>query len=318
MSITVTDVVSQFGAYYIKGSQAEKDLYKLLYNQTDISELFTLMPGTDTLIRKSDARLTEIVQPYQDAFTPKGALTFKPVEIALFEMKIDIQENPSKLEASWLGFLTGEGIDRKSWPFVRWYMEVHIIRQKKRDMEKQAYFAGVYGAPTAGTAGAANTVMNGINKVRKTHITNSRTTPITIGAPSTDPVTWCEQVETFVNAIDEDARQEDMVIAMSKVLHRRYRAGKRKKYNAYYDQTPELNLVTDNDNISVKGYDSMSGSSVIWTSPKWNNILGQKRSNAGFQVENVDRNVKIFTDWWEGLGFIIPEYLFTNDSDLPS
>jgi len=34
------------------------------------------------------------------------------------------------------------------------------------------------------------------------------------------------------------------------------------------------------------------------------------------QVENVDRLLKFFTDFSMGIGFIIPEIVFTNDLDL--
>lgn len=321
MSIVATDVVTEFGAFYIKGSQNEKDLYKLMYNQTETAELFTTVQTQDTVIRKGDSRLTELLQPFQKAFTPKGTLTFKPVSIPLFKMKVDVQETPDDLEANWLGFLAElDTTDRKKWPFVRWFMEVHILRQMDRDKELNAIFKGIYAAPTPGIAGAANTSMDGFNKIRKNQISAGRVTPIALGALSSDEQTFCEQIETFARSMDQDvlAGNEPMTIAMSQTLARRYRRGKRKKYNMNYAQASDLMTVEDFDQIRVKGYDSMASSNVIFASPKWNLVRGQKRSSRQMQIENVDRTVKIYTDWWEGVGMIIPEYLFTNDQDLPS
>jgi hypothetical protein len=32
-----------------------------------------------------------------------------------------------------------------------------------------------------------------------------------------------------------------------------------------------------------------------------------------FQIENVDRQVKVYTDFWVGVGMVIPEVFFCND-----
>jgi hypothetical protein len=62
----------------------------------------------------------------------------------------------------------------------------------------------------------------------------------------------------------------------------------------------------------------MNLSDKLWCTPKSNAIkLGKKTQNMNaVRVENVDRLVKMYSDWWCGVGFVIPEIVFTNDRDL--
>jgi hypothetical protein len=62
----------------------------------------------------------------------------------------------------------------------------------------------------------------------------------------------------------------------------------------------------------------MNGESKIWATPQENAIFAVKGfENAnGFQLESVDRNVKIWTDFNIGAGFLLKDLVFTNDQNL--
>jgi hypothetical protein len=45
-------------------------------------------------------------------------------------------------------------------------------------------------------------------------------------------------------------------------------------------------------------------------------VKGYENSQA-FELEKEDRKVKIWSDWFAGIGFILPDLIFTNDQDLP-
>jgi hypothetical protein len=128
-----------------------------------------------------------VVQPFQKQFTPLAGVTFQPVEIKQFRMKVGAQEYPDELEATWLGFLDSPEVDRKAWPFVRWYVEVYLIPQIKQDIELNEIYQGVYAAPEAGTPGAAGTSMDGLKITINRHIANGLISPIATGTVETDP-----------------------------------------------------------------------------------------------------------------------------------
>lgn len=317
-TITATQVIADFGAYYKQGSQNMESLLLRPFEAFGTREAFTNVPTNSTRLEYSDVQVDEILQPYQDAYTPKGGVTFLPVTIDLKQIKVDQQFNPNKLVNTWLGFLTNNKTDRKTWPFIRWFIEVYLLKKLFEDLEKQAVYKGAYAAPVAGTPGAANTVIDGIKKIINDAITATTITPIPTGAPSADAVTWCEQVEEFVKTIPELFWDKNIDINMNRTLRIRFIEGKKKKYNMYYAQESDLETVANFPTMKVKGRASMNGSNKIWGTPIENAVFAAKGfENAnGFELESIDRSVKIWTDFHIGLGFLLKDLVFTNDQDL--
>ncbi|SHL26766.1 hypothetical protein [Hymenobacter psychrotolerans] len=318
MSLQTSAIIAEFGAYYINQGQNLQRLAKLLFRPSVTDSLLTPILTDETVYRAAKTLMTRVLQPFQKAYTPLASVTFTPVGIEQFKMKIDTAEYPDELEASWLGFLTGEGIDRKSWPFIRWYIEEYLIPQSNQDYELLEVYNGVYVAPTAGTPGAAGTSMNGLKKTINTHITAGRITPIVTGALETDPEALVEQLEQFADRIGQAYWSIPMQLAVSEQVQRRFLRGQERKYGKNTKVEGMLGDKINNTNITVVGLPSMSGANKIWCTPKANAlVLGKRTGNQGkFQVENVDRQVKVYSDWSKGVGFIIPEIVYTNDQDL--
>lgn len=317
-TITATQIVADFGSYYRNEGQNMQSLLLRPFEAFGTREAFTNVPTESTQLRYTDAQVGEILQPYQDAYTPKGSVVFLPVKIDLMPVKVDQQFNPTKLVNTWLGFLTNEKTDRKTWPFIRWFVEVYIFNKLYEDLEKQAIYKGVYAAPVAGVAGNAVDVIDGAKKLINDAITAGDITPIVTGAPSADPVTWCEQVEAFVESTPELYWDKQIDINMNRTLALRYYRGKKKKYNLNYAQVADLQTVEEFDGFRIKGRASMSASAKIWGTPRENAIFAVKgfENSTALEVESVDRNVKIWTDFHIGEGFLLPDLVFTNDQDL--
>lgn len=322
MAITATDIVTEFGAYYLgnENNQNAARILRLPLQTSETVELFPLqLTENEGLERRAKATIDRVLQPFQKGFTPIGTSTFTPQSIAMFRQKIDLQETPDDLEKTWLSFLTSQNLDRATWPFVRWWLETLIMPGYQRDLEMNEIYAGNYAAPTPGTAGAASTSMDGIKTIiNDAYAAGNLDSMITLGAVPTDPTEFCTYVEDFVRGIPELYWNDTLTIAMSKVLQQRYRDGQRAKYNKNYAQATDLDTVLDYTNIRVKGVFSHSGSTKIWTSPEWNKTrLVKGIGNMGnFKIESVKREVAVFTDWWLGIGFWVPELIFTNDVEL--
>ena len=108
-----------------------------------------------------------------------------------------------------------------------------------------------------------------------------------------------------------------MFAGLNETLERRFMRGYRKKYgqNANFADT---NRVVDFTRVTLKGLPSMGNSPAIWATPNGNAVrLMKKTQNMNnVQLENVDRQIKLYSDWFSGAGFILGELLFTNDLDL--
>lgn len=329
MAIEVADVVAQFGAYYKPGSDNQKNLRDMLYKPSETAALFQPRPSDDTIWRGTFASMDRIVQPFQKAFTPLGTITFKPAEFSLHQLKIDMKETPDDLEATYVGFLTSvPEIERANWPFVKWLMEKHVMPKKEEDLEVYEYFKGVYAAPAPGVAGAAGTAMNGIRKFIRTYNTAGRTNlgngAIATGAAADSDVDFCEQVEEFVESIPSVFRSKIDSVVMSKENRTKYRRGKRKKYGLQVNfltgvGASDLDTIEDYPNISVMGLESHNGSDLMWATLAANRIRPQKKAALAKTMavkEFSAREVSLYTDWWEVLGFEVPEFIFHNDQDL--
>jgi hypothetical protein len=317
MALAIADVVAQFGAYYLNNNQNLASLYQLLRRATQTESMFTPVNTDDTIWRAAKTLFSRVVQPFQKQFTPLAGVTFVPVAIQQFKMKVDAQEYPDELEATWLGFLDGEGIDRKSWPFVRWYCEVYLIPQIKQDIETLEIYQGVYQAPVNGVAGPAGTSMDGIKVTINRHITAGRITPITTGVLETDPLAFVDQIEAWVDGIDKAYWSIPMMLGCSETLERRFLRGQERKYGKNTGGGA-LGTTVNNTNITLKGLVSHQNTEKFWCTPVANAVMLRKRiqNQTAIQVENVDRLLKFFTDFSMGIGFIIPEIVFTNDRDL--
>lgn len=316
-TIDIADIISSFGSYYLDGGQNQNDLLMRPFEKFGTREAFNLRPTNDTILRLAAIEVEEILQGYQDTFTSKGGVDFAPIEIALTQVKIDNEFNPNKLVASWLGFLANNKIDRSTYPFIKWFIEDYLLKQVDKDLEMKAIYTGSKVTPTPGTAGAAIEAMDGIKKQINAGITATTITPIVTGAAAVNPIDWCTQVEDFTKSIPEIYWPENMPLNMSMVLERRYKEGRRLKYNMSYAQVTEMSLVQDT-NIRVVGRMSHFGSEKIWATTARNYVMGVKgySNKSMFEIEHVKRKVAIYSDWWIGIGYLLADEMFTNDQDL--
>jgi hypothetical protein len=313
----VAAIVSEFGAYYINQGQNASRLVKLLYEKSETEKAFTTVITDETKWRGSEAVVSRLLQPFQKQWTPTGAASFKPIDIDAFKLKLDFEDYPDELEATWLGFLADANLDRKEWPFVRWLVETHILPRMNQDYELNEIFLGVYGAPTPGTPGAAGTAMNGIKHIRNSFIDAGRITPILTGPLETDPMDFVDQIEEFVDDINTRYWNQPMELNVSQQLERRYLRGYERKYGRNLDYKG-MGTKVEGTNITLVGRPSHNGSDIIWATPAGNAVRLVKKSQNMNQVriENVDRKVKLYTDFWTGIGFLIPEIVFTNDVEI--
>lgn len=313
----IQDVITEFGAYYQARGQNISRLYQVLRKKLQSESMFTSTITDDTIWEATKVIYGRLVQAYQKGFTPINPLEFKPVKITMFHHKVDTKETPHDLEATWLGFLADNNVSPKEWPFIRWWIEQQIVPQIEDDMETLEIGKGVRVEPVTGTAGAAGAGMDGFLTIIKNHITAGRTTPITMGAIPTganSDAEFVQYVEDFADQIDDKYWNQPMELNMSLKLVRKYRRGYKELYGKNTTGSEVTNNVSET-NLTIVGRDSMRGANRIFCSPKDNSVVLKKKTEnqKRFDVQAVDREVKVLTDWWYGVGFILPELVFAND-----
>lgn len=303
MGIVKTDLVTDFGAYYINEGQNETRLLSALREKSVTTSYAKPIIHDGDVYRFSNVSLSEIVQGFQKAFTKKGDATFTPNEIRLRNLKIDLAMHPDEVKGSWLGFLAGlEPQERASWPLVRYLLENEIVPAIPHDLETQAYFKGAYVAPTAGTATTTAQTMDGLKTIITAGLAGDMTT-ITL----TDAITASnafDRVEEFVDGLSEltDKGIKSRIYMDPKIV-RWYHRDKRNTHGTDVNYDP-MKPVVDFTNVEIVGLPSMAGEKMIWATPV-DNFLYIRKAN-GMQspkIEESKREVFLMLDWWEGLGF---------------
>lgn len=308
MSIETTDIVKEYGAYYIDGGQNKSRLMRQLLFGRETTKYARTIKTDDTVYRLAGSSMTSVVQGFQKAFTPKGELKFVPNPIQLYKLKVDFSVYPDDIEDNWLGFLADHSLSRKDWPLIRYIMEEHLYKQIDNDMELNEYYKGVYAKPTDGTPGLNGASMNGLKYLLGGANINRLT-----GIGPLDPGTIHDQVEAAVEQMKEEYQGQAITVGLSPKWARAFLKDKR-SLGFYNITTPgEIDNKVDFSKATVQGIPSMIGTDDIWLTPQ-NNFLHitKKGENAGrVKVEEAKRCVDILTDWWEGLGFGFNELVYT-------
>jgi hypothetical protein len=309
MAIIVTDIVNEYGAYYLKSEQNMSRLNRLLLFGRETTKIARQIKTDNTVYQLAESNITSLVQPFQKTWTPKGNVTFTPNPIQLFKMKVDMELYPDDIENNWLGFLASENQNRKEWPLVRYIMEQHLIQKIEEDLELKVYYKGVYSAPAAGTAGATETAMNGL----KHHLTNNSKIQRLTMDPLEASIIY-DQLEDAYDQIAEVYQNTPMLICLAPQWRRAFLKDKRAQGFYEHAGPSQIDDALDFSPARVKALPSMIGTDDIFITPTQNLLHITKKGNnaSSFRVEESKRCVSIMTDWWEGLGFGLNEVVWTN------
>jgi len=311
MALTVSDVVTSYGSYYVDEGQNAKRVLQLLTQGRELPNFCTPMVTNDTIFRLANSTIGEVVQGFQKTFTAKGGIEITPNEIRLYHMKVDDEFTPDDLQATWLAFFANlSDAERKNWPFVKWAIENHYMKRMYSDVEKNAYYKGEYEAPATGVAGTAAKAMTGLRKQLQDGVDAGTINSIDIETLDADTI--FDQVELFTDSISQEYQGTEMNVFMSPYWYKKYMQDKRaqgfyQKFNA-----GDFDDGIDFTPLNVKPLVSMTGTTDIFCTPKANLLWLYSSDKKSFKLEEAKRSVALMLDWWEGLGFGINGAVWTN------
>lgn len=317
MAIAVGDVVTEYGAYYEKSGQNKSRILQMLFQGTETEKQMTKMKTDQTIFKLSQGVIDDLVQPFQKAFTPKGTVTFTPNPIELDHIKVDFKMFPDDIEAMWLGFLASDNLKRTEWPFVRYAIEKYLIPKILDNLELKEVYKGVAATPTPGTAGATGTSLTGLQKKIQTAIDAGTANSVILGTLT--PSNIFDAVETFIDAISTRYQTVKMPVCMDPVLVKWFFRDKRSKGFYQISSDKQIDNSIDFSQQYVVPLPSMHGTAEMFATPKANMLYLTKKdqNKSKFEIQGVDREVKLLTDWYEGVGFGINEIVWSNILETP-
>lgn len=332
--LNIQAIVDEWGKRYTPEGQTAKDIKTQLFTPSETEAFFMKRPNDGDYFKSGYATIDEVTQAFSIPFVKKGTTTFKPWESKLGVFKTDGLMTPDRLRNSWLGFLADiKEVDRSKWPLLVWFVRELLIPKIHEEMELEQAFYGwqltgydpdpltrtVDGATltrefeSENSQTPANAAMDGIKVQIIRMVQKSRANVINSGALSADPVTFCTQIEDFVEQIPAQLRRKIDFLFSSEVLVNRYIDGRREKYNKYHAQESDL-LAIDKSPIRMQRLYSMEGSQKLWATPAANRVRAiAKDVDARFDMQKENRSVKYLNDWKKVLTFDVPEFVVTND-----
>ncbi|MGK4567831.1 hypothetical protein [Flavobacterium sp. 3HN19-14] len=311
MSIVKTDLVAAFGDHYINEGQNLDRLKSALRIPTTTPNTAKPIIHDGEVYRFSNVVFQEIIQAFQKQFTAKGNLTFKPNEIRLRNIKIDLSLYPDDVKGSWLGFLGSlTDQERKNWPIVRYLLESEVVPQLKMDLETKAYFKGVYVAPTPGTPGNAADCMDGIKVMLDEGIADNSMQMLTL-PEEPSKTNMFDSFELIADQLDDTLSAVPVTIYASTKNVKAYLRDKRNTHGSDVNYDGKKITIDFADNVKIVGLPSMAGSNYIWATPDFNYLyLRRQNGMSEPNVEESKREVFLMLDWWEALGFGYNELVY--------
>jgi len=316
--MNVTDIITEYGAYYKDGGQNKKRILSMLSQGLVTPGYCTPIKTDETIYQLGQLTMGNIVQSFQKSWTPKNPAAFKPNELRLYHIKVDTDITPDDIEATWLGFLASKDVKRADWPLIKFLIEhpdQGIIAAINRDMELFEYGKGRYEAPVEGTPGITGKSMNGLIIQLEQGVAAETINSIDIGA--LNAATIFDQVEAFVDGISEIYQNVAMDIHMSPKWHKLYHRDKRAQGFYSFPSEADVNKLSGKVDFTpqqVVALPSLSGTNVMFATPKANMLhLTKKLENkTKLDIQESKRVVNILGDWWEGIGFGIDAAVWTN------
>lgn len=318
-TITVTTAGNALGQYCVRyGDRINQTLRQGFEFERDLPKV-----SCDYAYQGQDVTISDILQPYQVAFTPNNTETFDGPQNILQIGKVDLEFDWAQMNDfydKWKCNWFEAGKETNLWTYPRYIMD-QVVLPKVIDEINEVSWSGVYAAPTPGTPGALATTFDGFGKLIADAITATTITPIVVGALL--PATFVAQTRTFCAGVPMRYRYKPGTIYMSKTNAQLYAddfAAKFPGREVVEKDHDRQYLRVDHYNKRIVGLTAMEGSDrfVLQFDNMDGLIIGTKRGMPTlpqFRVQSLpaDRAMKVVSEIYRFYGVETWNNTFVSD-----
>tara|TARA_R110002020_G_scaffold475112_1_gene708615 strand:+ start:9105 stop:10664 length:1560 start_codon:yes stop_codon:yes gene_type:complete len=325
-TIDVADLRAEFGTYL--NNQRNLDIVRqILAGFTSAKYMTTVLAVTEW--RATEALITSVVQQFTPEWTPLGKGKFRPLVIKNKRHKINVPIKPVEVLDSYLFYLYDEGLAPDQMPITKYITEVLVKPRMLQDLEMRMVFKGKYvekawGDVTANDPGTKpEESMDGFETIlvdSKALAGGANDTYINY---FTQTINWKtatdQQVLDFINAFVDwinPLYQTDMMpVFCSLDVYKRYKRAYKKIWGAG-SGTEKTSFGEDVIDYSMNTLVPLAGmykSPILFSTPKENFIKLRHKNevpNIINDVQKADYVVKLFGEFWLGVGFAIGDAVF--------
>jgi len=309
--VDITQLNLELGAFMKK---KKNEIFTALFQDIELENFMNSVPDIQDEYEFATSTSSELLQPFQCDFTPKGEVQFQGRLNKVRQIKMDyVLDCIDDIQRSWIGFLADEGKSRKDWPLVKFIVTNHLIPQIREEIDDMSY-NGVFAAPIPGTPGASLTSTDGLGTQIATFIGSGDLVPIAV--PAVTPTNILDGVETFCDGLPNKYKKLRTPILMSKTNEIRYWRDYRANFGTNSNYTGKDNLRVDATNKEIIGLNAMEGSDRFIHTTKRNLIKMYDKViiPKGFVTETEKRAINIMADFKRGYGWRLHEEMFVSDN----
>lgn len=329
-TIDVADLATEFGTYLSQNRNNLDEVKAIMQGFTSQSMFTSMMAITEW--RAWQSLITSVSQQFTPKWTPSGQAKFRPLLIRNRRHKINYPIVPAEVLESYMMHMYDEGLAPDQMPITRYIWNQLVFPQLMQDIELRMIWKGKYVEKawnTVNTGDAGDSPENSMDGV-ETILVDAKASGDTginfKNAGSFDYLTATDQeilayVQDFVDWIAPLFRNKMMPIACSDEFYKRYKRAYKNVWGPGSDKSDQTQFGSDNIDFSkqyLQPVDGMYGSPILFATPKANMIKLRHKNDVPRVINDVqkqDYEVRLFGEYWLGVGFAYGEAVFASVPD---
>ena len=314
-TIDTQQLKQEFGKYV---DNNRMEIMKSLLGTTESTAYMTTIMTDKTEVRAQHAHITSVLQQFVPKWTPAGKSKFTPLVIKNYKCKINVSIIPSDIMEDILGYLYDEqAATLQSMPVVR-YILYQLIFPKLNEERETALAVGKFvevqpdGEGNYSASKPEETMDGYLTQLVKLYNDDDEAiTWLQKGTAITD-----ENVLTVIDAAVQEVKplykRQKLTVHTDPDLILKYQKAYREKYPWLKNEDGDNRVKIDFTNFTFAPLEGMRGTGCFFITPKENfkHLMSKDPKAITLRFQEVDYEVKIFGEWWEGTGFWLKEAIF--------
>ncbi|GAA0885835.1 hypothetical protein GCM10009120_44340 [Sphingobacterium siyangense subsp. cladoniae] len=312
-TIEVEQLKTEFGTYLSQRNQNLTITKQIFTGFTSASE-FRTVPAT-TEYQAIQAQVNSVSQQFSAKWTPSGAAKFTPLVIKNRRHKINYSIIPADVLDSYVFYLYDETLAPDQMPITKYIWQELIFPKLLEDIEKRMIFKGKYVANSTTTKPEDS--MDGIEQILVTEKANAQSKinfyDKTINWATATDREVVDFINGFAEMVDDDLNVSK--IYASRQIKLRYQRAYDNLYKGQSGIVGGINKDASIDYVemTIVALKGMAKSPIIFATSPGNMVKLRHKNEAPFvinDVQKVDYEVRLFGEYWLGVGFEIAELVY--------
>jgi hypothetical protein len=325
-TIEVADLKQEFGTFL--NVQRNLDILASIFIGFTSSKYMTTKLAV-TEFRAGQALITSVVQQFTSEWTPSRGTKFTPITIKNRHHKINFPIKPADILDTYIMYLYDEGLSPDQMPITKYIMSTLLQPKILMDIEMRMVHKGRFvevdldEVVPNGPATPPEEGMDGFETILVDAYAH-KGTPLGYninfyeGKPGFNLFTSSDEdvlahFNGFVDWISPIYGVTPMHIFCSKEAYKRYKRAYKNKYGQNSGDKNFGEDIIDFSNNTLVPLDGMYASPVFYATPTENYIKLRYKNQPPAIINDVqksDYTVKVFGEFWLGVGFAIGEAVF--------